>query len=156
MLIYNPTSIIVINNQLKWYLFMRQLISLFLLSLFSMSLSANEIESGCYGGFSGGGGGLVFKQAGDIISWKMPTYSQPAIKTLLRHDPETTAALFNKLETIKFTTIQYDQPANMTCYIALKNQEKTIHRIRWPYGSAKAPQSVLDFYQELNHAAQQK
>lgn len=113
----------------------------------------DKIESGCHGGFSGGGGGTSIHRDGKIYSWSLNNASGARNETLLKESKADFDLLMQQLDNIGFRNIDFDKPSNMTCFIRLYRQNQRIHSVVWPWGSNAVPKSVADIYEQIGAIA---
>jgi hypothetical protein len=116
-------------------------------------VNGESLSSGCSGGFTGGGGGVVVHRDGAIHRWSRPTYRDPVKQSFVRLDRAAAGELFAELERINFTSIRYKKPSNMTCEVTLRRGETT-HAVAWPLGDAAAPSEVVALAARMEQIAQ--
>ncbi len=109
--------------------------------------SADTVLSGCTGGFSGGGGGILVTTAGEIVSWTQATFAAKRDYHLLRVDTAAAGGVFRELARIRFRTINYSKPDNMTCSLELTGPGGH-HSVDWPID--RPPASVRAIYDRVN------
>jgi hypothetical protein len=99
-----------------------------------------SIVYGCSGGFTGGGEGVTIRSDGAILDWSKLTYGDPFEESVIGSDPVAVRQLFAELDKIKFTSISYNKPGNMTCYV-----RSASHSVVWAHGDPSAPSLVVEF-----------
>lgn len=94
------------------------------------------LETGCGGGFSGGGGGTFLTTDGRFYRFER-TGPPPNAKrqlTFVRKDAARAVALVEAAERAGITRIKYSIPANMTCHLSL-DRDGTSHEVAWGIGT---------------------
>ncbi len=103
--------------------------------------SRDSVSTGCRGGKTGGGTGILVTARGQVLRWKQATFEPPRVYEPLNVvDTATTAAIFRELERIRFREIQHQEGGNVTCELVLSGPGGR-HRVSWPIG---APPAVLE------------
>ena len=118
----------------------------------SAEVNEESLSCGCSGGFTGGGGGVVVQRDGGIHRWSRPTYRDPVEQSFVRFDRVAARDLFAQVERIKFTSIRYSKPSNMTCRVELRQGAST-HVIAWPLGDPAAPSEVVALASRMEQIA---
>ena len=106
-----------------------------------------EVTASCGGGVTGGGGGITLRSDHHVISWQKVTANAARTETDLGADDTLFANTHRSLQTAGFANINYDQPADMTCSLAVGG-----HYVSWQPGDPNAPASVLAIHHLLMSA----
>lgn len=124
----------------------RVLLTVGLFGWFSITAAAEVNEEslsyGCFGGFTGGGGGAVVQRDGGIHRWSLSTYRDPVEQSFIRLDHAAAQDVFAEVERINFTGIRYNEPSNMTCEVTHRQGAST-HTVAWGLGDPDAPSEVV-------------
>ena len=92
------------------------------------------LETGCGGGFSGGGGGTFLTADGKFYHFRFQTPNAKRELTLVRTDTARAAELVRRAKKEGIERITYVHPSNMTCYLTLTGGSST-HEVSWPMGT---------------------
>jgi len=135
----------------------RALLTLAILAGSSVAALAGDdeafVSSGCSGGFTGGGSGVVVHRNGEIHRWFQPTYRDPVEQSFVRLDLAAARELFAELDRINFTAIRYNKHGNMTCRVTLRQGDST-HDVEWPPGDPGAPSEVAALVSRMEKLGQ--
>lgn len=135
----------------------RALLTLVVLGVSSAAALAGSdeafVSSGCSGGFTGGGGGVVVHLDGAIHRWSQATYRDPVEQSFVRLDVAAARDLFSELDRIGFTSIRYKKHGNMTCRVTLQQGGST-HDVAWPSGDPTAPSAVVALASRMEQIGQ--
>ena len=102
------------------------------------------LDTGCNGGFTGGGNGVSLAANGHFIAWTQPTAGAPRDQTDLGIDKAIAVALTAALEDISFSNIEFDERGNMTCSLTFRD-----HTVTWPIGNVEVPAAVVEIHERL-------
>jgi hypothetical protein len=113
-----------------------------------------RLETGCAGGVTGGGGGVIVTESGRFYRWGQPgPESSERTLTLVRRDSARAAALFRAAEQRGLTHVKFSEPFNVTCALALVRGGQR-HEIAWPFGQAPRPiRKLVELSKEIEAAA---
>jgi hypothetical protein len=132
---------------------------LVLLAVFSPAATAQPVEPrslsyGCSGGFTGGGSGVTVRSDGTVLRWSLPTFHGPMEETVIGSDPDAAREIFAQLNRMKFTSIDYNKPRNMTCHISLR-EGSTTHGVAWGDGDSSVPPLLVELASRLQRLRMQ-
>jgi hypothetical protein len=108
------------------------------------SIEPPRVDTGCRGGFTGGGDGVSLTNQGQFVAWTQATAGSPREQRDLDIDKVAATELLAELDAIGFVTIEINQPSNMTCSITFEG-----HTVAWPLGQADVPEAVLAIHERL-------
>jgi hypothetical protein len=111
-----------------------------------------SISYGCTGGFSGGGGGVTVRSDGTILRWSLKGYWASPEESFVRTDPSAAKQLFARLDEMDFTSIDFKEVDNMTCYLTHR-QGTTSHAVTWAFGDSSVPSRVAALALDLERLA---
>ena len=110
----------------------------------TVGASAEPVRAGCQGGFTGGGNGVRIDGDDHVILWSKQTFAAAVEETDTGPDPTLAAEARQRLDAADFTTIAFDEPGNMTCFVTYRG-----HTVAWPIGDARAPAEVVAVHGRL-------
>ena len=110
--------------------------------------AGDSISYGCYGGFTGGGGGVTVSRDGTIVRWSKPTYRDPVERTQTQNR-EGAMRLFALLEELDFEGIDFNHPHyNKHCSLTLEASGSE-HTVSWGHGGFPVPPKIQRIVDEL-------
>ncbi len=115
--------------------------------------SADTLVAGCSGGVTGGGGGVAVTGAGELLSWSRPGPAPgPTEWKVVGRDQTAAQRLFPRLAAAKFDQTDFNDPSNMTCYLARQGGSKS-HEVAWPMGQ-RPPRiaAIVALYDDVRKA----
>lgn len=120
-----------------------------------------HLNTGCTGGITGAGGGVIVTESADFYRWSQPG-PRPSgrVLTLARRDPARAAALLRAAEQRGLTRVKFNEPANMTCFLELVRGGRR-YAVAWPGSGpmswSSAPRQIrtlAELAEEINAAAE--
>ncbi len=104
----------------------------------SRAAASDTLIAGCSGGITGGGTGVAVTGGGDLLTWSRrgPAPLTPDWR-LVGHDETVAQRLFSRLGTVKFDATDFNDPGNMTCFLAHRRADRS-HEVAWPIGQRPA------------------
>lgn len=102
---------------------------------------AITISSG--GGFAGSYSGYLMEEEGSIYSWSRGEHGSEMRKFLFT-EPDSVREYFIALDSIRFRSIDFDRPGNITEVVELRD-EFSSHTVRWGERNSIPPRAVTDF-----------
>ncbi len=125
-----------------------------MLSLLTLSCSSTDailkrfrgqsIVAGTAGGFSGLTEGYRLDTEGKIHRFH-GRLDQRSESLAAQVDKSDAAALFQRMDDIKFMSLSYNGAGNLNSFVELRS-DTLLHRVRWAPGDSLAPKPVRDFY----------
>jgi hypothetical protein len=115
------------------------------------AMAADELRTGCSGGITGGGAGLVLTRDGQLWNWQRSRANADLKRgPLLGTDAQAAMQLFEKARLGGFALIQYRHSGNRTCWVELTEDEQT-HGVYWtdPGSAPSLALSLFDALQKL-------
>jgi hypothetical protein len=110
--------------------------------------AADEIRSGCSGGITGGGAGLVLSRDGQLWNWQRSRANSDLQRgALLGTDAQAALQLFEKARLGGFALIEYRHSGNRTCWVELTQDELT-HGVYWT-DPGSAPSLAVGLFESL-------
>lgn len=111
-------------------------------------MAADEIRSGCSGGITGAGAGVVLSRDGRLWTWKRSRANSDFERgPLIGTDAQVAMQLFERAKLGGFKVIQYRLTGNRTCWVELSEDGQT-HGVYWSDPSA-APSLAVGLYEAL-------
>jgi uncharacterized protein DUF6174 len=110
-----------------------------------------QLSASCGGGITGGSRGVSLARDGALYRWNRPTAGAPAESTFVRSDPALAAAAFAELDAMRFPSIAYDNPSNVTCSLRARGGGAE-HSVSWGIADGKAPTRVRELFDRIRAA----
>jgi hypothetical protein len=135
------------------------MIILVLLAMFSCAATAQPVEPrslsyGCSGGFTGSGNGVTVRSDGTVLRWTLASFHGPKEEAVIGSDPDAVREIFAQLKRMEFTSIDYNEPRNMSCHISLR-EGSTTHGVAWGDGDSSIPPQLMELASRLQRLRDQ-
>jgi hypothetical protein len=121
----------------------------------SAEVNEESLSYGCGGGFTGAWGGVLVQRDGEIYRLSRPGRGGPVEQTFIRIDRGAARDVFAEVERIKFTSIHYRKPFNITCEVTLR-QGASSHAVAWGPNDPNAPSQVVALASRIQQIANVK
>ena len=108
------------------------------------STNLTLIDTGCTGGFTGGGDGATITADDRLVRWSKITAAEPRVEIDLGPVQELAADLRDELDTIGFEDIDYEMPGNIACFVSYLG-----HTVVWSPGDLAVATDVAEIHQRL-------
>ena len=100
------------------------------------------------GGFTGFSYGYKIYYTGEIYNLiQIP--SKPDSLRLISKMQDSVITFFSNLDVVKFDTINYYNPGNLTYSLSLNENDSLIHSVSWSMGDKQINSSILKIYKEI-------
>lgn len=102
----------------------------------AVQAAPDTLYSGCGGGYTGGGSGLVIASSGTIGRWRRSRAGQPRAIVRAWTDTAGAARVFRAAQAARFRTVPPGKVSNWTCHFRLVDGDGT-HEV--PYSGTLPP-----------------
>jgi hypothetical protein len=110
-----------------------------------------QLSATCSGGVTGGGTGVSLARDGALYRWSRRAAGAPPESTFVRSDPALAAAAFAELDAMRFASIEYSNPSNVTCSLGTSGGGAE-HSVSWGIADEKAPTRARALFDRLRAA----
>jgi hypothetical protein len=111
----------------------------------STRTQSDRIVLGSGGGYTGAYSGYIIHGDGKVAGWRGVGAARDSVRPLFTLSRDSTDRYFDQLESMKFTTIDFNSPGNFTYLLELEHGDSS-HIVRWGDARYAPPTSVSDFY----------
>ncbi len=116
----------------------------------------DTVYSGCGGGKTGGGSGLVVASSGSIARWRRSRAGQPRTIVATWVDTAGAARVLRAVHAARFRSISPGKPSNWTCFFRLVDPAGT-HEVPYQWPNVPAALRELDsLFQVLARHGQER
>lgn len=112
-------------------------------ALMTPAVTNRAITIGSGGGFAGSYSGYLMEEDGGIYSWSREGNGSE-MRTFLFTEPDSVREYFIALDSIRFRSIEFDRPGNLTEVVELRDDDSS-HSVRWGEWNIAPPRAVADF-----------
>lgn len=103
-----------------------------------------SIDTGCTGGFTGGGDGVTITTDDRVVRWSKVAEAEPRVEIDFGPVRELAADLRDELDRIAFEHIEYDMPGNIACFVSYLG-----HAVVWSPEDLAVPTEVAAIHERL-------